>query len=143
MRASFGTGAAKSWRCRVRADRELKARAFKPLATDLEQKGEQVPGKMVTIYVGPQNAVGDRDDRGRSRIRERLSRQYALRRRMSRHEIDELWSGIHAQAPWMHEVVRWLWEQHLLRLGDEDGCFKVPPILICGRRVPGRPIFAA
>jgi len=93
------------------------------------RKAREEPGR-ITIYKDP--GTVDRDDRGRSAIRKKLAKEYTLKHRMTRHEIDELWSEVHAGAPWMSDVTTWLWDQHLLRLDAAIPHLGFPPMLLVG-----------
>lgn len=84
----------------------------------------------ITIYTAPK--ASDRDDRVRSDLRGKLARSYSLKRPMTRHQIDEFWSGIYSHAPWMQEVICWMWEQHLLHREDEHVHIGFPPVLFVG-----------
>ncbi|QFT59052.1 Lon protease 1 [Sulfitobacter sp. THAF37] len=87
----------------------------------------------ITIYTAPpSNSVQDKDERGRSEIRKRLSVKYLIKAWEDRREVDSAFSELYVAAPWLAEPIQWLWEHQLLNLDDEWRRVGFPPMLLVG-----------
>ncbi|WP_223641305.1 AAA family ATPase [Rhodobacter sp. TJ_12] len=99
-------------------------------AVTASEKSDQ---KKITIYNAPPSAsILDKDERGRSEIRKRLSIKYRVLGWTDRHEIDEVFSELYTAAPWLSEPIQWLWENQLLNLDGKWRQVGFPPLLLVG-----------
>ena len=88
----------------------------------------------VIVHTAPAMAIKNpgSDEGIRQECRKDLATAKKLGPRLTRHQIDEIYAELFAEAPWQAHVITWLWQCHLAVLDDPEGSFHLPPVLIIG-----------